>query len=114
MQLFINGSTVFAFKDSQWGNVLGNLVANRWVDADTAAKLANILLMKIRMLLIDALAMVEMIIINKSPLSGLKNGSYLRLKTLEVGYTLPKSIVNKIKFNNIRVLFVWYQFIDIR
>ena len=40
------------------------LVANRWVDADTAAKL-GILLMKIRMLLIHALAMVEMIIINK-------------------------------------------------
>ena len=38
---FINGSTVFAFKDSQWGNVLGNLVANRWVDADTAAKTWN-------------------------------------------------------------------------
>ena len=36
----------------------------------------------------------------------LKNGSYLRLKTLEVGYTLPKSIVNKIKFNNIRVFFI--------
>mgnify|MGYP000840025696 FL=1 len=31
---------------------------------------------------------------------------YLRLKTLEVGYTLPKSIVNKIKFNNIRVFFI--------
>ena len=28
------------------------------------------------------------------------------MKTLEVGYTLPKSIVNKIKFNNIRVFFI--------
>ena len=36
----------------------------------------------------------------------LRDGSYLRLKTLEVGYTLPKSIVNKIKFNNIRVFFI--------
>ena len=102
---FINGSTVFAFKDSQWGNVLGNLVANRWVDADTAAKLG--------------------IPANEDPNASyprlsyggndnnqqkstfwLKNGSYLRLKTLEVGYTLPKSIVNKIKFNNIRVFFI--------
>ena len=95
---FINGSTVFAFKDSQWGNVLGNLVANRWVDADTAAKLG--------------------IPANEDPNASyprlsyggndnnqqkstfwLKNGSYLRLKTLEVGYTLPK-------FNNIRVFFI--------
>lgn len=102
---FINGSTVFAFKDSQWGNVLGNLVANRWVDADTAAKLG--------------------IPANEDPNASYprlsyggndnqstkvhflaKNGSYLRLKTLEVGYTLPKSIVNKIKFNNIRVFFI--------
>ena len=36
----------------------------------------------------------------------LRDGSYLRLKTLEVGYTLPKSIVNKIRFNKIRVFFI--------
>lgn len=80
-------------------------MANRWVDADTAAKLG--------------------IPANEDPNASyprlsyggndnnqqkstfwLKNGSYLRLKTLEVGYTLPKSIVNKIKFNNIRVFFI--------
>ena len=102
---FIEGSTVFAFKDSQWGNILGNLVANRWVDKETAAKLG--------------------IPANENPNASyprlsyggndnnqqkstfwLRNGSYLRLKTLEVGYTLPKSIVNKIKFNNIRVFFI--------
>ena len=102
---FIEGSTVFAFKDSQWGNILGDLVANRWVDKETAAKLG--------------------IPANENPNASyprlsyggndnnqqkstfwLRNGSYLRLKTLEVGYTLPKSIVNKIKFNNIRVFFI--------
>ena len=35
----------------------------------------------------------------------LRDGSYLRLKTLEFGYTLPKQIVNKIMFNNIRIFF---------
>ena len=102
---FIEGSTVFAFKDSQWGNILGDLVANRWVDTQTAAKLG--------------------IPANEDPNASyprlsyggndnnqqkstfwLRNGSYLRLKTLEVGYTLPKSIVNKIKFNKIRVFFI--------
>ena len=36
----------------------------------------------------------------------LKNGRYLRLKTIDVGYTLPKSIVNKMHFNNIRIFLV--------
>ena len=102
---FIDGSTVFAFKDSQWGNVLENLVADRWIDAQTAAIIG--------------------IPANENPNASyprlsyganennqqkstfwLRDGSYLRLKTLEVGYTLPKSIVNKIKFNKIRVFFI--------
>ena len=33
----------------------------------------------------------------------LRNGSYLRLKTLELGYSIPKPLVNKIRFNNIRL-----------
>ena len=38
-QLINNGSTVYAFKDSQWGNILMNLVKDRYVDAETAATL---------------------------------------------------------------------------
>ena len=29
--------------------------------------------------------------------------SYLRLKTLEVGYTLPKQVTNKIHINKVRI-----------
>ena len=36
----------------------------------------------------------------------MRNGSYLRLKNLEVGYTIPKSIVNKIRLKNIRIYFM--------
>ena len=32
-----------------------------------------------------------------------EDGSYLRAKTVQLGYTLPKSIVNRIKLQNIRV-----------
>ena len=35
----------------------------------------------------------------------LRNGSYLRLKTVEIGYTLPKNIVSKIRFSKIRLFF---------
>lgn len=102
---FIDGSSVYAFKDMQWGNIFKNLVADRWVDPETALILG--------------------IPANQNPNASyprlsyggndnnfrsstfwLRNGSYLRLKTLEVGYTLPKAIVNKIKFNQIRVFFI--------
>ena len=33
----------------------------------------------------------------------LRDGSYLRLKNLDFGYTLPKAFVNKFHFNNIRI-----------
>ena len=34
------------------------------------------------------------------------NGRYLRLKNLELGYTLPKKFVNQAHINNIRVYFM--------
>ena len=33
----------------------------------------------------------------------LRDGSYVRLKTVDIGYTLPKALVNKIHFNNVRI-----------
>jgi hypothetical protein len=33
----------------------------------------------------------------------LENGSYLRLKTLDIGYTLPKKWLNPVKLQNVRV-----------
>ncbi len=33
----------------------------------------------------------------------LENGSYFRLRTLDFGYTLPKSLLSKIKLDNVRV-----------
>ncbi|ANI90577.1 SusC/RagA family TonB-linked outer membrane protein [Arachidicoccus ginsenosidimutans] len=33
----------------------------------------------------------------------LENGSFLRFKTLEIGYTLPKKLLNKLHFSNFRI-----------
>ena len=33
----------------------------------------------------------------------LENGSYLRLKTLDIGYTLPKNLTKKVKLENVRI-----------
>ncbi len=35
----------------------------------------------------------------------IEDGSFLRLKTLSLGYTLPKNIQNKLKMQNARVYF---------
>ena len=32
----------------------------------------------------------------------LRDGRYLRLKNLDIGYTMPKTLVNKIHFQNVR------------
>ena len=36
----------------------------------------------------------------------LRNGQYIRLKTLDIGYTLPKEFTNRIKTNSIRFFLV--------
>lgn len=36
----------------------------------------------------------------------LRNGAYVRLKTVDIGYTLPKKVVNKIKCNNMRIFVI--------
>jgi len=95
------GKNVYAFSEGQWGNVFKGLLENRWVDSETAQMLG--------------------IQPNEDPAADyprlsyggngnnfrnstfwLRDGRYLRLKNLDIGYTLPKQIVNKIHFQNIR------------
>ena len=35
----------------------------------------------------------------------MQDASYLRLKTLQIGYTLPKSIITKIGLTNVRIFY---------
>ena len=105
---FTYGKCVYAFTEGEWGNVFKGMLDDRWVDSETAEKLG--------------------IPANENPNASyprlsyqgdgasnnnyrtstfwLRNGSYLRLKTVDVGYTLPKSWVNKLHFNNIRIFVV--------
>jgi hypothetical protein len=36
----------------------------------------------------------------------LRDGSYLRLKTLDIGYTFPTALVNKMHMSNVRIFFI--------
>lgn len=103
----ISGKCVYAFSDNQWGNIFKGMLEDRWVDYDTAMHLQELGLN---------------VQPNENPNASyprlsyggnsnnyqnstfwLRDGSYLRLKNLDFGYTLPKSIVNKFHFNNVRI-----------
>lgn len=94
---FINGFTVYPFSNGEWGNILTDVVkSSRWIleeNEDVNAKYPR-------------LSYGGNANNYRASTHWLRNGSYLRLKTLEIGYTIPKQIVNKIHLNNVRVHFV--------
>ena len=101
---FIDGSTVHMFKlGDGWGNVLSEMAnSNRWISADISGDPAT------------ENPNAEYPRLSYGPNSNnyqqstywLRNGSYLRLRTVEVGYTLPTQLVNKVHFNTVRIFFV--------
>ena len=101
---FIDGSTVHMFKlGDGWGNVLSEMAnSNRWISADISGDPAT------------ENPNAEYPRLSYGPNSNnyqqstnwLRTGSYLRLKTVEVGYTLPTQLVNKVHFNTVRIFFV--------
>ncbi len=74
------------------GNVFTNLVKDRWVDPETA-KILGIPVNENPNASYPRLTYGGNENNYKKSTFWLRDGSYLRLKTLEVGYTLPKSIV---------------------
>lgn len=90
---FINGFTVYPFINGEWGNILQEVAdGNRWilgVNEDPNAEYPR--------LSYGGNAN------NYRPSTyWQRNGSYLRLKTLEMGYTLPKVLTTKIHLEKVR------------
>jgi len=111
----IYGKTVFAFSENDWGNVMEGILEDRWVDAGTAAQLG-----------IQA---------NENPNASyprlsyggnnnnqqgstfwLRDGRYLRLKNMDIGYTLPKEFTTRYRMSDVRIfiagsnLLTWSKF----
>lgn len=95
---FINGTTVYMFSGGDgWGNILKKMAeGNRWILGENEDPNAEY----------PRLTYGENPNNNQASTYWLRNGSYMRLKTLDIGYTLPKTVVNKIHLNSVRVFFI--------
>ncbi len=100
---FTYGKTVYAFSEGEWGTVLKDLMGpNRWISSKISGDPATE----------DPNASYPRLSFGgngnnyRESTFWLRNGSYLRLKTVDVGYTLPKQLVNRLHCNNIRVFVV--------
>ena len=97
----IYGKNVYAFSEGQWGNIFKGLLEDRWVDSETAQMLGiepneNVNAAYPR-LSYNGNANNQ-----RASTFWLRDGRYLRLKNLDFGYTLPKTLVNKAHLQNVR------------
>lgn len=100
----IRGSAVWAFSDGMWGNVLSDIAkpGKRWISreisGDPATENPNATYPR--------LSYGGNWNNYRNSTYWMRSGSYLRFKTLEIGYTLPKAWTNKIHFGDIRLYFL--------
>ncbi|MDL2322679.1 TonB-dependent receptor [Bacteroidales bacterium OttesenSCG-928-A17] len=101
---FINGSNVYMMRSTTgWGNIFTEMAnSNRWISADISGDPSTE----------DPNAEYPRLSYGgnannyQASTYWLRNGSYLRLKTVELGYTVPKQLTNRLKMNNVRVFFI--------
>lgn len=93
---FINGFTVYPFQNGAWGNILSDVPGKYWslgVNEDPNAEYPR-------------LSFNGNSNNYRESTYWLRNGSYLRLKNLEIGYTMPKRISNAMHLENLRIYFM--------
>ncbi|MCR5780853.1 MAG: TonB-dependent receptor [Bacteroidaceae bacterium] len=95
------GKCVWVFSENQWGNVFKGTLDNRWVDSQTAAQL-GIAANEDPNATYPRLSYGGNSNNDRNSTFWLRDGRYLRLKNVDIGYTLPKRIVNRIHFQNVR------------
>jgi TonB-linked SusC/RagA family outer membrane protein len=110
---FIYGKTVYAFSEGEWGTLLKDIMGgDRWISADISGDPST----ENPNASYPRLSYGGNANNYRNSTYWLRNGQYLRLKTVEVGYTIPKNIVNRIHLNNARLfltgtnLLTWSKF----
>lgn len=93
------GKTVYAFSEGEWGQVMKGVMGdNRWISADISGDPSTE----------DPNASYPRLSYGSNPNNfrestfWLRNGQYLRLKNIDVGFSLPQSFTNRIRMNTIR------------
>lgn len=100
---FTYGKTVYAFSEGEWGVPLKDLMGpNRWISADISGDPST----ENPNASYPRLSFGGNANNYRESTFWLRNGSYVRLKTLDVGYTLPKKLTNKFHSNDIRLFVV--------
>ncbi|MDU1890827.1 MAG: TonB-dependent receptor [Dysgonomonas sp.] len=100
----LNGPAVYPFSEKEWGNILTDVVkdGNRWISRDISGDPATE----------NPKAKYPRLTYgwnnnNYQPSTfWLCDGRYIRLKTLELGYNVPKRFINRLRMNNVRVYFI--------
>lgn len=94
---FLNGAGVYPFAYKEWGNILTSMAsANRWILGENEDVNAEY----------PRLSYGWNQNNHRASTFWLRDGSYLRLKTIECGYTLPKHITTKLYLEKVRLHFI--------
>ena len=95
----INSGAVNAFRDGRWGNILQGITDNRWSSSDISGTKET----ENPNAPYPRLSYGYNLNNQQSSSFWLRNGRFLRLKNLDIGYTLPKPMVNTIHLESVRI-----------
>lgn len=99
----INGPNVYAFSEGIWGNVFTDIAhSQRWISKDISGTEDT----ENPNAAYPRLSYGGNSNNYRSSTFWLRNGKYLRLKTVELGYTLPKHWLNEMHISSIRLFFI--------
>lgn len=108
----IYGKCVFAFSESQWGNIIKGMLDNRWISHEISGMYET----ENPNAKYPRLSYGGNSNNQQNSTFWLRDGRYLRLKNLDVGYTLPKIWTNALHITNLRIyvtgqnLITWSKF----
>lgn len=103
---FIGGSNIYPFRDGKMGNIMSNVVnpEDRWISREISGDPST----ERQDALLPRLSYGGNENNYRNSTHWLRDGSYLRLKNLEFGYTIPRKIVNGLFAERARIGFIGY------
>ncbi|MGN0069818.1 MAG: SusC/RagA family TonB-linked outer membrane protein [Prevotella sp.] len=92
------GKCVYAFSEGQWGNIFKGMLDNRWISSDISGDLAT----ENPNASYPRLSYGANSNNFRNSTFWLRDGRYLRLKNVDIGYSLPKSVLAKLHMTKVR------------